>query len=557
MDFLDFYRVCFFLGVVTSFGIAVLMLFESRGKSANRNFFLVTIFGAIWSFGFYRLVGAESINQAFFWRWFMESGSILLPIWWLKFIYDFLEVSPNRKILSLVYISGIIIWALNLLDFFKPGIFAISMGQKLVFNYYPTAGLGYYLFYLYFASIIFYTSWLLYAAFKKNSRDRAAKIGYVLFAAQAGLVGGGMTFLPTLDVLIHPVGIALFPFYPIIIAYAILKHRLFDVRVVATEALLFLLWLFLLVRTIFAETTRDRFIEGGLLSATVILGIFLIRSVLQEVRQREEIQVLAEDLRKANLELKKLDQLKSEFVSLASHQLRTPLTVIKGYISMIQEGSFGAISDQLKDALRKIMVSNQTLINLVGDFLNLSRIESGRMKYLFEPMNAEDMMQSVFEEFKEVVKEKKLELTFEKPESPLPQAMLDKDKFRQVIMNLVDNAIKYTPKGWIKMKIEEDRDRPGGPFVLMSISDSGIGMTEDVMNSIFKRFSRGEEGWKANTGGLGLGLYLAKRIVTDHGGEIWATSEGANKGSAFWVRLPARAAQIEKDKQLKDFVAKI
>jgi len=233
------------------------------------------------------------------------------------------------------------------------------------------------------------------------------------------------------------------------------------------------------------------------------------------------------------------------------------LTVIKGYISLIQEGTFGQIQDKLADALRKIYISNETLINLVGDFLNLSRIESGKMKYMFEPIAAEEMIQSVFEEFKEVVKDKKLELRYEKPTVPLARAMLDRDKFRQVIMNLVDNAIKYTPSGFVTLKLEEEKTSGGAKNILFSVSDSGVGMSKEDLDGIFKRFARGEGGSKVNTSGLGLGLYLAKRIVTDHGGEIWATSDGPGKGSTFWVRLPARAAEIEKEKQFKEFVEKI
>lgn len=556
MTSLYLFQINFLFGAAISFLVGAIVFLKNRTSSVNRSFFLLSFFGAIWSGGFFFLLNSSTYREAYLWRLFMDIGSILIPAFWVHFAQSISE-DINKKILAWFYIIAVGIVFFNISEYFYPGIFIKTLGPKLIFDYYPTAGFGYYLLILFYALTIPYSLVFLSRKIKKSDGLKRLQLKVIFVAALAGFAGGSMAFLPTFGVSILPIGVVFFSIYPVIIAFSILRHKLFDIKVVATEALVLVLCIFLLIRTILAENMQDRIIDGSLFALVVFFGALLIRSVLQEVRQREEIQVLAEDLRKANLELKKLDQLKSEFVSLASHQLRTPLTVIKGYISMIQEGSFGAISDQLKDALRKIMVSNQTLINLVGDFLNLSRIESGRMKYLFEPMNAEDMMQSVYEEFKEVVKEKKLELTFEKPESPLPQAMLDKDKFRQVIMNLVDNAIKYTPKGWIKMKIEEDRDRPGGPFVLMSISDSGIGMTEDVMNSIFKRFSRGEEGWKANTGGLGLGLYLAKRIVTDHGGEIWATSEGANKGSAFWVRLPARAAQIEKDKQLKDFVAKI
>src|SRR3989344_4384667 len=249
------------------------------------------------------------------------------------------------------------------------------------------------------------------------------------------------------------------------IAYAITRHNLLNTRVVTTEIFITLINIIILIRFI-GSTSPEEFIFNGLVLLGVIMFSFLlIRSVLHEVRQREEISKLAEDLRVANAELKKLDQMKSEF----------------------------------------------------------------------EPTQMEGIIQSGFEEFMEVVKEKKLELRHENPETPLAKAMLDKDKFKQVIMNLVDNAVKYTPEGSVTLKIEEEKEKGN---VLFSVSDTGVGMSKGELDGIFKRFSRGESGSKVNTSGLGLGLYLAKRIVTDHGGEIWATSDGPGKGSTFWVRVP-------------------
>ena len=329
-------------------------------------------------------------------------------------------------------------------------------------------------------------------------------------------------------------------------------------RVIATELLVFSIWVFLLVRTILARSLQDALLDGGLLVLVIFFGILLIRSVLQEVRSREEISRLAEDLRIANVELKKLDQLKSEFLSLATHQLRTPLTITKGYISMIQEGTFGQVPQKIRDVLSKVYLSNERLISLVNDFLNLSRIESGRMKYNFEQMKAEQLVESAVEEFKELAKEKKVDLIWKKPSGALPEVMIDKEKFHQVLMNIIDNAFKYCKEGHIEVSMSEEAGRGSSDKnILIKVKDSGVGMTREELDSIFKKFARAQSGSKVNTEGTGLGLYLAKRIVGDHGGEIWAESEGHGLGSTFKIRLPAKGEEVSKQVQFKEFVEKI
>ena len=195
------------------------------------------------------------------------------------------------------------------------------------------------------------------------------------------------------------------------------------------------------------------------------------------------------------------------------------------------------------------------MINLVSDFLNISRIESGRMQYDFESAKVEDVIDNVVGEFKEAARDKKIDLMWERPRTSLPEAMLDKEKFHQVIMNLVDNAFRYTQVGFIKITAEPDSLKSG--HILISVRDTGVGMTPEEIDQTFKRFSRGAGGSKVNTGGLGLGLYLAKRIVNDHGGEIWAESKGRGQGSTFLIRLPARAREVKRAEQFNAFVEKI
>ena len=323
----------------------------------NRNFFIVTILSAIWSFGFYQLINTNSLNYAIFWRWFMESGSILLPIWWLKFVYEFLEISSSKRILIVAYIVGGLVWILNFADLYIPGVFVTNMGHKLVFNYYPTAGFGYYLFSFYFGFVIIYSLFLVYKEFRKNSGIRARQIEFVLFAAALGFAGGGMTFLPTLNVLIPPVGVIFFSVYPAIIAYAILKHHLFSIKLILVELAILLLNMFLLFNVFTSHATVDFVLNISVSLFVFIFSIILMRGIYKDIRDRERIEGLAKEMAVTNEKLHILEQQKTEFVSIASHQLRTPLTVIKGYASMILEGTFGTIATPVHDAMDKLYKS--------------------------------------------------------------------------------------------------------------------------------------------------------------------------------------------------------
>ena len=253
------------------------------------------------------------------------------------------------------------------------------------------------------------------------------------------------------------------------------------------------------------------------------------------VRLRDEVEKATHELKKANQELKKLDAAKSEFISIASHQLRTPLTVIKGYISMMLEGSFGALTPEEADSLDKVYDSNERLIQLVENLLNISRIESGRLQFDYEVMQLEEIVDSVIEELLGNVKKKGLKLNYRKPAKPLPKIRIDEEKIRQVVMNLIDNAIKYTKKGSLTVSLEAV-----GKKMRFCVSDSGIGINKEYLPNLFKKFSRGKGISVIHTEGTGLGLYVAREMVEAHKGKIWAESKGEGMGSKFCFELPVK-----------------
>jgi len=351
----------------------------------------------------------------------------------------------------------------------------------------------------------------------------------------------GLNFL--LPVLLTNTSLVIFaPLFvlPFVIAttYAITKHHLFDIRLIATEILTALLILISFFRIVFSNTPQDLLVNGGVFLGLTFFGILLIRSVLLEIKQKEQLRV-------AYAKLEELDRSKSEFVSIASHQLRTPLTAMKGYISMILEGSYGKLDTKQKQPVESIYESNERLIRLVNDLLNVSRIESGKVEMKWEQGSVEEIIKSVVEELRIKTKEKNVELVFEEPESSLPLVRVDKEKVRNVVLNVIDNAIRYTPKGNIVVNAKSPafaKASAGRQMsnLLISVKDTGEGMTQEEMGKLFQTFSRGGAGMRFSTEGAGLGLYIAKKFVEMHKGRIWVESQGKGQGSTFYVELPVK-----------------
>ncbi len=259
----------------------------------------------------------------------------------------------------------------------------------------------------------------------------------------------------------------------------------------------------------------------------------------------DQVKQRTKELKEAYEKLKKLDKAKSEFISIVSHQFRSPLTAVKGYVSMILEGIYGKIDDRMKEKLTNVYLSNERLLSLVSDLLNISTIEAGKIEMKFEKSDVEDIISSIIAELDVEAEKRENLIKFEKTKQKLPQILIDKDKTRHVIFNIIDNAIKYTEKGEINIKLKEikpssDRSSDKIEKIQIIISDNGIGMTEDDIEALFETFSRGKDVSSVNHQGTGLGLYIAKKFIEMQGGKIWAESEGKGKGSTFYIELPIK-----------------
>lgn len=254
----------------------------------------------------------------------------------------------------------------------------------------------------------------------------------------------------------------------------------------------------------------------------------------------KNLQRANEQLKEANVHLKELDSAKSEFMSIASHQLRTPLAGIVGYLSMILEGDYGKIDTSQQKIVSEVFAASQRLVRLVNTFLNVTRIEAGRFTLAFSEVNFVDLVRGEVMELQPTADKKNVTLVYEEPKDKNITAMVD-DKIKDAVLNLIDNAIKYTPEGTVTVQLKkEDKDT-----LLFSVKDSGVGISKGEAGNLFQKFVRGSGIAKVQPNGSGLGLYIVKKIVEGHGGKVWAESEGEGKGSTFNIRIPIKQKKSE------------
>ena len=445
---------------IAAIGILGFVIYLNNRRSAtSRSFLLFSVVTIFWSVANYIQSSALDPRTSL---WLIRSV-VFFAVWHAFSIFQLFYVFPKDKVVfpksykryllplvaatSIVALSPLVFESVAQVDF---------DGRILKVNNGPAIAL----FTAIVVSLILSAVYLLVRKIIYATGNEKKQFGWVLvgtlttFALLLIFNFGLPAFFDNPDYI--PLGpVFLLPF-AVFTFYAITSHNLLDIKVISTEVVAFFLVIAAFSQILFSESTGETVFQVSVFGLLLFFSILLIRSVLREVRQREELQKLAKELEAANAELKKLDQLKSDFLSFATHQLRSPLTVTKGYVSMIIEGSYGQTNDAVLEKLKRVYDSNDKLIKLVDDFLNLSRIEQGRMKYDFRRGNLDDIVGEVAGELNDAARKKGLELLWQKPAPPLPQTIFDASKIHEVIYNLVDNAIKYTQNGkiWVKYNLD-------------------------------------------------------------------------------------------------------
>ncbi len=501
--------------VMIDFMLAV-VVYRSNPKSAtNKTFFFLSISAALWLSTYTVYLPEFSLPPLLMARlgiFFAAPMSALFFL--LAHTIPYEKFQLKRSIFFAIIISTLIVMILNIspYGFTSAEITGGQLNIKPGIGFAPFAVLS-----TLFSVLAVY---ILFKKFRMSVDEIKKQLRLILIGILLMLALIIITI--QLPIIIYRSGllVPLMPVYTLIFlgmtAYAIVRHHLFSLKIIATESFTVLLCIILLSRVFTSSSPGELFLNLMIAVAMIGFGTLLIKSVRQEVRQR--------------VELEKLSRFKTQLLSLVSHQIRSPLAAIKGFISLLVDGSYGHLGDKPKETMGKVKAAADGLVELVNSLLDFRKIEEGKMEYKFEATDIVKLVKDVIEELKPLATNKKLELTAAPSEASV-LVNADAQKLRQVILNIVDNAIKYTHSGFVKLEIKTDGDK-----VIVSVTDSGLGIDPELLSRVFEEFVRGE-GIKNKIRGTGLGLYIAKSITEAHGGKIWAESPGDGKGSSFFVEL--------------------
>lgn len=301
--------------------------------------------------------------------------------------------------------------------------------------------------------------------------------------------------------------------FPVIVftAYAIYIVELFHVKNIFAGLFTFFLCTVSLIELVLAESLEQLLLRVLVFLLTLVIGIQLVKNTF-------EIELANEQ--------------KSELMSFATHEIRTPITVMRGYASIILDGDRGPVSKEVRDLLQKILISGNDVITLLSQYLDKSKIELGQIVYVPTRFNVVQLINEVLATFEVHAEQKGIDLTHEVKEDHKHMIYADQSKVKEVLTNIIDNSIKYTPAGSITISVTSENGN-----IIIKISDTGVGIAKETIPTLFKEFSRADL-QKVNTLGSGIGLYLAKTFTEAQKGKVWVESEGKDKGAQFYVQFP-------------------
>ncbi len=533
---------------VLNLSLALFVYFKKDREEITQSFSLVVLGASLWAFTNAMALRSIRSSVAILWSQVSYVSAIIIAGSFACFSLLFPkketeDSSPVNKIKFYIFLSSLAVSVIA----FIPNFTVIDVQ---VDPWHIDTGPGIYIFALFFIVVMGWSFKNLINSYRQVEGLKKLQLKYVFLGFFISTFFGGF-FNLALPLLGNYDFVWLGPMFTIFligfIAYAIVKKDLFNIKVVLTAILVVLMTVLLIVDMVmFAESELAQILKLLSLLIFIFFGRYLIINVAKEVSRREELEKLSDKLvrtnlklKEANEDLKKLDSAKSEFISIASHQLRTPLTSIKGYLSMINEGNYGNIPKPVEEKIENVIGSSERLINLVNDLLNVSRIESGKINLNFKEVKIDEFAEELAEQMRIVAQKKDLHLNLEMNMDSNLTVEIDEYRIRQVLVNLIDNAIKYTKSGGVTFRIQKKSINLAQSF-LIEIKDTGEGLNSKDIENIFDSFSRGSAGDLMNNEGAGLGLYIAKKFIDMHNGEIWVESQGKGRGTSFFIELPLR-----------------
>src|SRR3990167_4019703 len=386
------------------------------------------------------------------------------------------------------------------------------------------------IFYTYLIEVIFILS-ILFVCFREINQSTQRKKEILLFST--GLIifllafsSGNIIGSITENWILAQAGLFGMPLFIAFLAYTVVRFKTFNVKLISTQALVVVLWFLvgslLLIRTI----ESIRIITSITLIALLLLGIQLVRGVKREIKQREQIEKLAGELQIAN-------EGQANLIHIINHQIKGYLAKARNVFSeLLTEPEYGPISESAKPMMTEGLKSLTEGVDFVTDFLNASNIEKGTYKYEMQQFDLKKLIQNVADKQKGAAEEKGLSFEL-RIEDGNYNIRGDKAQLEQAVRNLIDNSIRYTLKGEVKIQMSKVKDK-----IRLKIEDTGIGISDELKPKLFTKGGRDENSLKVNINSTGFGLSFVKGVVEAHHGRVWAESAGVNQGTTLFMELP-------------------
>lgn len=522
--------------------VGLFLFLNGRHLLLNRLLFAIALFFSLWTFANLILwTSVESEFLLFVWTFDVILTS-LIAVFSVYFVYVFLDeerrdVSPRQKVLFLFLLSPALILAPTYLNLSG---FDIANCDAFGFE-----GAAYKLYYI--ALNVLAMLWILVLMVRKYRRAAPD------FRKQISLMGVGIelflfsffTIVFLADYLTEHgffadsrlefyglFGMAVFMAF---VGYLIVQYRTFNVGLLAAQALVVAQAVLISSQLTFVKSVTNFILTGVTLVITGAMGFFLIRSVKREVEARKEIEALAKDLSEANRRQEGL-------INFLSHEVKGFLTRYQGFFAGLVDGDYGSLPDEARKMAERALPQSREDVHMVMDILQASSIKKGAMTFKSEPFDLAAVARDIVSSLEPAARAKGLALALE-GDGPV---MVTGDKTQiadHVVRNLVQNAVTYTKEGSVVVGV-----RVEGGSVTLSVTDTGVGLSDTDKARLFTEGGRGEKSQEINVHSTGYGLFIAKSIVEAHGGAIRADSAGPGTGSTFTVTLPLRSEAYERAK---------
>ena len=519
------------VGIVTVMTVITgfIVFFASSKEKSNKIFLALTLSIALWGICNYLSYQSQFAIEAFTLLRFTIFSVTWLLFFFLLFSISFLNTNQRiPKMMQIIFFgwtSIVSILTLTPLIFQKAGeisangtILSVVDGPLL-----PIFGLtttGYAL-----AGIIILLIRTSKAKGEEKKNISMITTGFVCMFLSIMLsnfilpvVFNNSSYIPLAALLVFP--------FIILTSYDIVKNKIFNVKIIGTEIFMVLLLLLTLFQFIQAPNLSTIFLRGGIFLSLLGVGVLLIRSVMKEVEQREQLQTL-------NIELENLVKQRESLMHLITHKVKGSFTHSKYIFAGILDGTFGEVNEEIKKRSNQGLEANDAGIKTVDLVLNTTNLQKGTVKYEMVKFDFRDLVAKIIGEKKIQIEQKQLTLE-NHLENGAFNTLGDTFWLKEAVNNLIENSVKYTPKGKITIKLENKNDK-----ILLSVQDTGVGITEEDKKNLFTEGGRGKDSVKVNVDSTGYGLYSVKLIVEAHSGKVWAESAGAGKGSTFYLELNA------------------